>query len=190
MIEPTAFAELFRGQAVPDELSRLLTFQNEVDTQYSRGLHLALERADGLENGWSSEPAFLERLVAFAVASASGSFYALWNPQDGSAPSQWPVIAFGDEGGEWVVASHARELLQLAALDVEPTIMYDRAYFYVGEDDDDEDQDDGSDALHVYRKWLHTTFGLEAVKDPDLVVKAAQERWQAPFDAWKDNFLG
>ncbi|WAC73816.1 hypothetical protein OU995_03505 [Roseateles sp. SL47] len=68
--------------------------------------------------------------------------------------------------------------------------MAGRSHFYVGDDDDDEDQDDGSDALHVYRKWLHTTFGLEAVKDPDLVVKAAQERWQAPFDAWKDNFLG
>lgn len=191
MIEHADFAELFHGRPVPQELSRLLDFQNELDTQYTESLWLTLRETNGLKAGWSADPAFLARLVAFSVATASGSFYALWDPADGSAPAQWPVIAFGDEGGEWVIAANVRELLQLAALDVEPMVMHDSAYFYIDDEDDDGDDedDDGIEGIDAYRGWLKKTFDLVAVDDPEPVVEAAQARWQAAFDAWKRPFL-
>ncbi|WP_431262354.1 hypothetical protein ACQ859_19650 [Roseateles chitinivorans] len=194
MIEQAAFAELFRGRPVPQELSRLLDFQNDLDAEYTESLFLTLRETNGLTAGWSKDPAFLARLTAFGVATGSGSFYALWNPEDGSAPAQWPVIVFGDEGGEWVIAGNVRELLQLAALDVEPMVMHDSAYFYIDDEDDEEDEDDEDDgeyieAIVAYRDWLKATFDLEAVEDPDPVVEAAQARWQAAFDAWKRPFL-
>ncbi|WP_431286343.1 hypothetical protein [Roseateles chitinivorans] len=200
MIEQAAFAELFRGRPVPQELSRLLDFQNDLDAEYTESLFLTLRETNGLTAGWSRDPAFLARLTAFGVATGSGSFYALWNPEDGSEPAQWPVIVFGDEGGEWVIAGNVRELLQLAALDVEPMVMHDSAYFYIDDEDDEDDEEDEEDeededdgeyieAIVAYRDWLKATFDLEAVEDPDPVVEAAQARWQAAFDAWKGPFL-
>ncbi|WAC74738.1 hypothetical protein OU995_08570 [Roseateles sp. SL47] len=192
MIAQADFAALFRGHPVPEELSRLLAFQNDLGTQYTESLYLTLSETHGLVHGWSSEPAFLERLVAFAVANGSGSFYALWNPEDGSLPSQWPVVVFGDEGGEWVIASHVRDLLQLAALDVEPYVAHDRVFFYIDEDDDEEEDDEDSEfdeGIDAYRDWLKSTLGLKAVEDPAPVVDTAQARWQAAFDDWKRPFL-
>ena len=197
MIEQSAFADLFRGRPVPQELSRLLDFQNDLGAEYTESLFLTLRETNGLTAGWSKDPAFLARLTAFGVATGSGSFYALWNPEDGSTPAQWPVIVFGDEGGEWVIAGDVRELLQLAALDVEPMVMHDSAYFYIDEDEEDEDEDDGDgeaddgyiEGIAAYRDWLKATFDLEAVEDPEPVVEAAQARWQAAFDAWKQPFL-
>lgn len=188
MLDLHQFIALFQGRPVPEDLIRLGGFQNVVKTQYTQSLWLTDHEKRGLEAGWSTDPAFLERLVAFGVANGSGSFYALWNPDDGSEPAEWPVVVFGDEGGEWVIARNVRELLQLSGLDVEPYVDHESAYFFVDEDEEDEDKY-ASDAIEDYREWLREVAQLDPLADPDPVVERARAQWQAQFDAWKAPYL-
>lgn len=206
MLDLHKFIALFNGQPVPEDLIRLGGFQNVVKEQYTESFWLTDRERNGLEAGWSKDPAFLDRIVAIAVANGSGSFYGLWNPDNGTAPAQWPVVIFGDEGGEWVIADNIRELLQLTALDVEPYVDHEQVFFYMDGDEDDEDEEDaedekeddeddedderrGSDAIEDYREWLSDVAELAPIADPEPVIARAQEKWQAAFDAWKAPFL-
>ena len=187
MIDPTAFAAPFGGLPVPEALLALLRFQNEAGHgNYSAALTLTADDHSGLEHGWSDDPAFLSRLIPFARASASGSFYALWNPDPTQAPmpDRWPVVAFGDEGGEWIVARDVRELLRVSSCDVEPRIDFDRIHFFRSEHHHRQ-----SDGIDAYIAWLREQLQLAPVDDPEEILKAAQREWQADFETWIHGFL-
>lgn len=187
MIDPTAFAAPFGGLQVPEALLALLRFQNDVGYgNYSAALTLTDDDHSGLEHGWSGDPAFLSRLIPFARASASGSFYALWNPDPSQTPmpDRWPVVAFGDEGGEWIVARDVRELLRVSSCDVEPRIDFDRIHFFRSEHHYRK-----SDGLDAYLNWLREQLQLAPVDDPEEILKAAQREWQGDFETWLHGFL-
>ncbi|GHG99421.1 hypothetical protein GCM10018780_26100 [Streptomyces lanatus] len=59
----------------------------------------------------------LDRLIPFAYATHSGSFYALWRCDDRTDLATLPVIFFGDEGDLYVEAANLRELLRTRALE-------------------------------------------------------------------------
>ena len=82
--------------------------------------------------GWSADPEFTAKLVPFAQANGSGSFYALWRLDDRADLAALPVVVFGDEGGLHVVARNLRELFQLLGFDSEISVDWDSAYFYRG----------------------------------------------------------
>lgn len=54
--------------------------------------------------GWVADRALPDHLTPFAQANFSGSRYALWRMDDQPDPGTLPVVVFGDEGGEFVVA--------------------------------------------------------------------------------------
>src|SRR5688572_23561664 len=90
------FAQNFGGKRVPDALAKLWDFQHETGFEsYCEGFGLLYDDKGGLENGWSDNPAFLEKLMPFAQANAGGSFYALWQYDDAVAPDELPVVLFG-----------------------------------------------------------------------------------------------
>ncbi|OWQ93871.1 hypothetical protein CDN99_05440 [Roseateles aquatilis] len=187
MIDPDDYAAQFGDLPVPAALQTLLRFQNEVGYgNYSEALTLSKEGRAGLRHGWSADPEFLARLVPFARATASGSFYALWNPDPSQPPmpDRWPVVVFGDEGGEWIVARDVRELLRVSTCDVEPCIDLDRVHFHR-----DEHRYRKTPGLDGYVEWLRERFQIAPVDDPEEILKAAQGEWQVAFERWANPIL-
>ncbi|MDI6104413.1 hypothetical protein QLQ12_38075 [Actinoplanes sp. NEAU-A12] len=167
------------------ELNLLQRFQDRVGYgAYSECFGLDdWNDTSGLEAGWSKDPDFVSRLIPFATATGSGSFYALWRIDDRADLATLPVVVFGDEGGEHVVARDLRELLRLLTFDSEPCVDHEQVFFYRLEDQED------SDARDEYRAWLDEHFGLAAVEDPDVILEAAQAEYGERFTTWKSRFL-
>ncbi len=161
------------------ELQDRLGFEN-----YAAGFGLTdFGDISGLVAGWSKDPKFTDRLIPFAQANGSGSFYALWRLDEQADPATLPVVVFGDEGGEHVVARHVRELFQLLGLDSEINVDVEEAYFYRSED---EPYSDGHDE---YVAWLDQQFGLAVAEDPAAVLAAAQAEMAQRFNDWVRPFL-
>ncbi|MFC9330691.1 hypothetical protein [Kitasatospora sp. NPDC057015] len=167
------------------ELNLIAELERELDGSYAaEGFALTDYRDDsGLTAGWSADPAFLSRLVPFAQANGSGSIYALWRVDDRSDLAALPVVVFGDEGGQHVVARDLREFLRLLGYDTEISVDHDSAYFHRL---DDHEPSDGHPA---YLAWLEERFGLAPADDPDEVVAAAQAEFGGPFADWARPFL-
>lgn len=183
MVLPADFAKNFAGHSMPKELEKLLAFDERADgSYYSDGFELVEDDKSGLAS-WSEDPAFLGGLLPFAQANGSGSFYALW-AAGGGAPSEMPVVVFGDEGGVHVVAENVRALLQLLTFDVEPMIDHDEATFYKDEDDYEE-----SDARPDYVAWLKKELDLEPIDAAKPLVARAQAKHKAAFDKWMSKYV-
>jgi hypothetical protein len=151
---------------------------------YSEGFGLTkFDDKSGLKAGWSEKPAFLAALIPFAQANGSGSFYALWNTGASKDMNEWPVVVFGDKGGEHVVASNVLELLRLITFDDEPLVEHDKVTFYKGKDHR------ASPEAKAYQRWLKATFNALPPTDHDALVASAQKKHQAAFNAWKRRFL-
>lgn len=118
-------------------------------------------------------PGYLARLVPFAQASGSGSFYALWRCDDRSDLATLPVIRFGDEGDLDVVASGLRELFRLLAVDDEWYTL-----------DEGEAEDERSIDHADYLVWLRRTFGITRPEDPQAIIDAATEEYGRRFADW------
>jgi hypothetical protein len=178
------FEQNFDGRPVPDALVKLLTFQNETGfASYCEGFGLVYDDKGGLENGWSMDPAFLKQLMPFAQANAGGSFYALWQYEDGLPLDVLPVVLFGDEGGEFIVAENIYAFLRLLTLDTEP-MTYREASYYKDEDDE------GTGYSGEYRNWLKKHFNLDAIDKEDTILAPAIEKYQGRFDDWLGQYLG
>jgi hypothetical protein len=150
---------------------------------YSEALSLSSTEQSGLVHGWSAKRDFLDGLIAIAQANASGSFYALWNNHASADPEHWPVVAFGDEGGEWVVARNVAELLQVSTFDAEPMIDQREVVFYK------DPGFEGSQNAEDYRRWLQSEFGIDPTDDPAAIVACAQAEFQQAFDDWKQPYF-
>ncbi|WP_197686048.1 hypothetical protein [Actinoplanes derwentensis] len=137
----------------------------------------------GLSSGWSEDPEFLSRLIPFATATGGGSFYAFWRADDREDLATLPVVVFGDEGGEHVVAGDLRGLLRLLTFDTEPCVDHGQVFFYRLEDEEH------SDSHEEFVAWLGTHFGLAAVDDPEEIIDAAQAEWGERFATWKAEYL-
>jgi hypothetical protein len=181
MISAEEFAKNFVPYSVPPELEKLLAFQEGVAEfgQYSEGFGLLRDDKGGLQS-WSDDSAFLSRLLPFAAADGSGSFYALWANAESDDCGSFPVIAFGGEGGMHVVAEDVRGLLRILALDAEPMISLGGVGYY---------KDDAAHSAHhdAYLRWM-SELGLSPAQAPMAIVEAAQAKYQAAFEAWSAQY--
>ena len=183
MISLDEFSANFDQRPVPPALATLLAFQNQAPGYYSECFELLVDDKGGLKS-WSEDPAFLERLLPFAQANGSGSFYALWVEGDSADTSAMPVVVFGDEGGVHLVAEDVGGLLQILGFDAEPMIDLDEVTYY--RPDDALDNERRAD----YVAWLSRELGLAPASDPAALVSAAQARHKAAFDAWFGQYVG
>ncbi|GAB7051634.1 hypothetical protein [Catenuloplanes indicus] len=163
------------------ELNRLMDLQDEVGYgEYADGFSLDdWDDKSGLEAGWSKDPEFLAALIPFARATDGGSFYALWKVDDRADLATLPVVVFGDEGGQHVVARNLRELFRIATFDAEPMVDWDGVTFYRAADDAHRDSHED------FVAWL----GEEPVTDPGAIVAAAQAEYGERFAAFTARFL-
>ncbi|MEU8119717.1 hypothetical protein AB0C21_13530 [Spirillospora sp. NPDC049024] len=119
------------------ELNLLKEFDDRCADFYSPGFEL---REYDNDSSWSDEesPEFHDRVIPFAQATSSGSFYALWRCDDRADLATLPVVFFGDDGDLYITAHDLRDLL------------YDLA---------DESADGPAPARQEYIAWLESTFG-------------------------------
>lgn len=163
------------------ELNALWDFQSEHGFEsYAQGfgLYKVFGERDDLAPGWSDADGFHARLKSFAQATAGGSIYALWTADDGAQP----VVVFGDEGGIQLVATGVQDFLRILTFDEEPSVDWERVYFYK-----DEDDHEPSPAHEEFVAWLGLN-GLEPVDEADPLVSAAQDRYEVEFRAWVEQF--
>jgi hypothetical protein len=132
---------------------------------------------------WSADEAFVSRFLTFAQANGTGSIYAFWRVDDRTDLASLPVVVFGDEGGQHVVASDLRDLLRLLAYDTEVMVDWADAYYY-------REPDQRTSRNHdQYVAWLADRFGLTPPDDPDPIVEAARARYGEAFRAFCARFF-
>jgi hypothetical protein len=137
----------------------------------------------GLDVGWSKNKSFLKQIYPFAQATGGGSTYAIWQikPDDDLAMS--PIVVFGDEGGEYVVAKNMDDFLHILAFDVEPSISHTEVHYF-------KDEDHQASSQHrAYKRWIKNSFDITTSAHPDKIVSAAQAKFGAAFAKWKQQFL-
>ena len=97
-----------------------------------------------------------------------------------------PVVVFGDEGGQHVVAPDLRELFRLLGHDSEILVGHDSTGFW-------RDADEPHSPRHdEYVTWLHRCFGLTPAADEqtaDGIVEAARAAYGEAFARWHRPFL-
>jgi hypothetical protein len=129
-----------------------------------------------------NDPAFLDRIIVFAQANGSGSEYAIWRVDDREDRTTLPIVAFGDEGGECVVARTLPELCQILTYDRDP--MIDEEIYFGSRDGEDH-----SGGHEQFVEWVRARIGLEPTDDPDSIVELARREYGARFTAWIKPFL-
>ncbi|MEY7973562.1 hypothetical protein AB8O38_16330 [Saccharomonospora xinjiangensis] len=152
------------------ELNALKDFQDSLEGRFFAPGFELFTYNDELDWFCGEAPdAYLDRLVPFAYATSSGSYYALWRCDDRTDLATLPVIFFGDEGDLRVEANDVRELLRLLA--VEP--------------DDPDDRARLACERQRYRVWLRQNLGLTPLGD--VSDKALAEHTRR-FAAWVSEF--
>jgi hypothetical protein len=169
------------------ELNQLKEFEDALgEFYYAEGFFLMDYNPPDEFSTWSEDPTFTAGLIAFAKGNDTGSVYALWRVDDRADLATLPVVVFGDEGGELVVARSLLELFQLLAFDTEVTVSYKGEVYYYR--DPDEPEVRHSPGHEAYVAWLSRTFGLAPVDDTDAVIAAAQGQYAEAFKAWKAQY--
>lgn len=148
------------------ELNQLKEFEVSADqVPFSDGFELfEYGRLSALGRNPPAE--LRDRLVPFAQADHSGSFYALWRRDDRADLATVPVIFCGDEGDLHIAAGSLREFFRLLAVD-------------------DADNADDVPARDAYVSWLERTFGLTPAEDPAALYDTTLlEHGRAFCDWW------
>ncbi|MFC4014431.1 hypothetical protein ACFOY2_44920 [Nonomuraea purpurea] len=143
------------------ELNLLKEFEDSLDGEpYSYGFELF---EYGCVSPLGPEPPaeLRDRLIPFAQATASGSFYALWKRDGGTDLARLPVIFCGDEGELYIEARDLPELFRLLAA-----------------------KDEGEPAHGAYVAWLKRTFGLAPAERPAAIYDAALVEYGRAFADW------
>lgn len=155
------------------ELNSLKEFQDSLGGQFFAPDFELFAYNDDLDWFCGDAPdAYLDRLIPFAYATASGSFYALWRCDDRADLATLPVIGFGDEGDLWVEARDLRELFQ----------------FLAAEADDPEDRARVAPARERYLAWLQQNFGLTPPDGTDDGDGEDLAEYARRFAVWVSEF--
>ncbi|WP_353160558.1 cell wall assembly protein [Myroides odoratus] len=188
------FTALFKGYKIPKELKSLLEFQvsENIPSYYSNAIYLMTEETPLIES-FSTEEEFLKAFIPFAEANSSGSVYAFWiNNTEVDDLTQAPIVAFGDEGGVFVVAKNIQELLQIAAYDVEAVVFEDEFYFQDKEVLEEEGEFNPAEFCTEYLDWLRTDAKLKpilTIEGVDAVVDHAQTTYQEKLEQYIKRFV-
>ncbi|MDR0737100.1 MAG: hypothetical protein LBF51_09815 [Zoogloeaceae bacterium] len=119
-------------KSLPEDLEKLIVFLERIDGLDEGDISESFSILDDGKTGlsaWSSQKAFLDRLHPFAAANGSGSFYAIWDDGSGHPLNQMPIVVFGDEGGEHIVAENLQMPWRLPGYDSGISVDHDGAFF-------------------------------------------------------------
>jgi hypothetical protein len=192
-LDPAKYAKNFGKLALPDLLTKLIAFQNDVGIEmFAEGFALTVDDK-GLFQGTctsdgkpvaskANEKRFLAALSPIGAATGTGSVYAVWDDGASKKVEDMPIVVFGDEGGVHVVAENLKDLLTIVAADVEPMVDWDGVSYFKTPDDEP------SPEIGAYRAWLAENVGVRSVPKPDAIVKKATKRYRGAFEKWMKSF--
>lgn len=169
------------------ELNRLWEFDREQREFYAGRFEMRPFGKDSGIASWSEDDEFLRRLPCFASGNSSGSLLAVWRHDD-LDPAQWPVVAFGDEGGFGLVAADTVSFLRLLGADADLHVEPGRDDYPDSAWYDNDDHLRPTPGSERYVAWLATEFGLEP-GDPDEIVDTAVEHWGDGLHDWLETYL-
>jgi hypothetical protein len=188
-----AYAQSNRAYSPVLVLNQLHAFQQKHGYDgFNPGFSLIAFDDDSQLSGWSRDPQFLRALYPFARANGGRSFYAIWQMSPGQNLSRSPVVLFGDDGTEHVVARNARELISLVTLETDT------------EDDAEPDEDFSAftrpgSGYSPYRThsnfaaWVEQNSPRVHNNDPEagneIIIKRAQQQYEPAFKRWKVKYL-
>lgn len=129
---------------------------------------------------------YRDRLIPFAYATSSGSYYALWRHDDRADLATLPVVFFGDEGDLCIEAADLRELFQLLGTDLEPDELDD--LFDPDDADGRADRERYHESLAEYRDWLQREFGLAPLANPEDIDETRISAHTHRFVDWVAEF--
>lgn len=175
----------FQGLKIPSKLLALLIFDNEIaqDEYFSEGFEFSLDEDKMGLKTYSNDETFLNSIIEFANADATGSTYGFWLKDNESNLEKAPIVVFGSEGGFHVVAKNLDELLQLLTFDCEPMIDWDSVYYYK-----DPNDFEPSNKIEEYTNWLQKEFSLETLSDTEQIIEDAQQLYKDEFYNWVGKF--
>lgn len=188
------FTALFKGNKVPSEIKSLLELQvsETVPSYYSNAIYL-IDEDPGIIESISEEEEFVNSFIPFAEANSTGSIYAFWvQDKQNKDLSNCPVVVFGDEGGAFVVSKNVKELLQIAAYDVEPVVFMDEFYFPDLVELIDEGEFEASEFNKEYLDWLRTEAKLKpilTVEAVDNILAEAQDQYGEALEQFVSKFV-
>jgi hypothetical protein len=170
------FLKMTNMPEMPDLLGRLIDFQNRNGFEsYCHGFGIYAQD-NGVFRAWAKSGALIDSLFCIGQATGSGSVYAIWNTDAAKPLAEQPVVAFGDEGGAWVVASDFSGFLRLLSFDAEPAISAEGIAY--------EKDQERSERHKQYVAFLKKC-GLAAVRKAEelnLMIRQAQGGCQQRLD--------
>jgi hypothetical protein len=158
------------------ELNRLKEFSDGAGDFFAPEFELHDFGAD--DGGY---PDAADRLRPFALATGSGSSYALWLMDDRDDLAGLPVVFLGDEGGIHLVAPDVREFLRVLASGWTPWGSWEELTYFDAREEEDHDP---CPANAGFRVWLKRHYGLDAAEDPNVTVAATKDLLWDRFAAW------
>lgn len=181
------YTKLFVGGIAPIVLTDLWSFAQSLtpDQPFAEGFELITNEYTWSLYSQCSE--FNQRVVPFAQADSSGSIYALWQSAQPMPLDQMPIVVFGSDGGQHVVAEHLPALLRLLSLDTEPIVDEDGVLYCR-----DEENYEPSPHSRAFRKWFRAHFQLCPIStnfEAEALVERAQTQYGQAFLHWLQPFL-
>ena len=131
MIKKSDFEKNFLGLTIPDELIKLLDFQNNISKNdfFAEGFELNVdEDKHGLKT-FSENEEFLKSILEFAIADGTGATYGFWRINNSQDLNEVPIVAFGSEGEFSIVAESCFDLFKILAFDTEPIMDWNDIHY-------------------------------------------------------------
>lgn len=170
------FLEITGLPEMPRELQQLIAFQDKNGFEsFCHGFCIYAQE-NSVFRAWTKSEALIERLYCIGQASGSGALYAIWNVESAKPLNEQPVVAFGDEGGAWVVAANLEEFLRLLSFDAEPRFSNEGIAF--------EKEQAASEHHRSFTAFLRKQ-GFSAIAKADelqLMVRKTQAAYQQRFN--------
>ncbi len=184
MLKLKEFKKNFHHHEIPDEISRLVEFQNAIGKPFCRGFQLALDDKARLRPIFEKRE-FLDAMCPLGKATSAGSLYVIWARESVKQIGDCPVLAFGDEGGVHIVAENSLQLMRILTLDAEPMIDSESLVFMK---DDGEPASAGAQEYAVWLEKHYKQTPVKSVAEVDLVVRTAQSLLEKPLQGWLKHF--
>ncbi|MCL2310135.1 MAG: hypothetical protein FWC42_07675 [Proteobacteria bacterium] len=168
-----AFKEIYNVAELPGQLDHLIKFQNKYGFEnFCQGFGMYVEDKNIFKH-WTQSSELMEQLVCIGQANSTGSIYAIWRCNEKLPLDGQPIIAFGDEGGCWIVADNFSDFLRLLTYDSEPTLSHENIYF--------EKNDEESEHHKKYVSYVKKNFQINKLKtgaEVSELISKAQGKYQ------------